>query len=73
MLEKNEGDEKMKKTIAVLITVMELCAENLNFERDHQFAIENQRDYDEFISDLGSIRMKARQMLEDVKYDKVKE
>lgn len=73
MLEKNEGDEKMKKTLAVLITVMELCAENLNFERDHQFAIENQRDYDEFISDLGSIRMKARQMLEDVKYDKVKE
>ena len=73
MLEKNEGDEKMKKTLAVLITVMELCAENLNFERGHQFAIENQRDYDEFISDLGSIRMKARQMLEDVKYDKVKE
>ena len=73
MLEKNEGDEKMKKTLAVLITVMELCAENLNFEREHQFAIENQRDYDEFISDLGSIRMKARQMLEDVKYDKVKE
>ena len=73
MLEKNEGDEKMKKTLAVLITVMELCAENLNFERNHQFAIENQRDYDEFISDLGSIRMKARQMLEDVKYDKVKE
>ena len=67
------GSEKMKKTLAVLITVMELCAENLNFERDHQFAIENQREYDEFISDLGSIRMKARQMLEDVKHDEVKE
>ena len=67
------GSETMKKTLAVLITVMELCAENLNLERDHDFAIENEREYDEFISDLGSIRMKARQMLEDVKYEKVKE
>jgi hypothetical protein len=62
----------MKRTLAVLITVMELCAENLNLERDHDFAIENEREYDEFISDLGSIRMKARKMLEDVKYEKVK-
>ena len=73
MLEKNEGDEKMKKTLAVLIAVMELCSENLNLEREHDFAIENEREYDEFISDLGSIRMKARQMLQDVKYEKVKE
>jgi len=63
----------MRRTLAVLITVMELCAENLNLERDHHFAIENEREYDQFISDLGSIRMKARQMLEDVKYDAVKE
>ena len=52
---------------------MELCAENLNLEREHDFAIENEREYDEFISDLGSIRMKARQMLQEVKYEKVKE
>ncbi len=63
----------MKKTLAVLITVMELCAENLNLEREHDFAIGNEREYDEFISDLGSIRMKARQMLDEVKYEKVKE
>lgn len=64
---------QMKKTLAVLITVMELCADNLNIERDHEFAIDNQREYDEFISDLGSVRMKARQMLEDVKYEGAKE
>ena len=64
---------QMKKTLAVLITVMELCADNLNIERDHEYAIDNQREYDEFISDLGSLRMKARQMLEDVKYEGAKE
>jgi hypothetical protein len=73
MLEESKGDEKMKKTLAVLISVMELCAENLNLEREHDFAIENEREYDEFISDLGSIRMKARQMLDEVKYEKMKE
>ena len=60
---------QMKKTLAVLITVMELCADNLNIERDHEFAIDNQREYDEFISDLGTLRMKARQMLQEVKYE----
>jgi hypothetical protein len=64
---------QMKKTLAVLITVMELCADNLNIERDHEYAIDNQREYDEFISDLGTLRMKARQMLEDVKYEGAKE
>ena len=63
----------MKKTLEALIAVLELSAENLNLEREHDFAIENEREYDEFISDLGSIRMKARQMLEDVKYKKVQE
>tara|TARA_Y100000361_G_C11075422_1_gene297996 strand:- start:453 stop:650 length:198 start_codon:yes stop_codon:yes gene_type:complete len=60
----------MRKTLAVLIAVMELCSENLNLERDHHFAIENEREYDEFISDLGSVRMKARQMLKDISYTK---
>ena len=64
---------QMKKTLAVLITEMELCADNLNIERDHEYAIDNQREYDEFISDLGTLRMKARQMLEDVKYEGAKE
>lgn len=63
----------MKKTLAALIAVLELSAENLNLEREHDFAIENEREYDEFISDLGSIRMKARQMLDEIKYEKVKE
>ena len=64
---------QMKKTLAVLITVMELCADNLNIERDHEYAITNSLAYDEFIALLGSVRMVARQMLEDVKYEGAKE
>jgi hypothetical protein len=58
----------MKKTLEALIAVLELSAENLNLERGHNFAIEHERYYDNFIADLGDVRMKARIMLNEVKY-----
>ena len=58
----------MKKTLEALIAVLELSAENLNLERGHNFAIEHERYYDNFIADLGDARMKARAILESFKY-----
>ncbi len=58
----------MKKTLEALIAILELSSENLNLERDHNFAIDNERYYDNFIADLGDVRMKARLILNEVKY-----
>jgi len=58
----------MKKTLEALIAILELSSENLNLERDHNFAIDNERYYDNFIADLGDVRMKARKILNEVKY-----
>lgn len=62
------GDEKMKKTLEALIAVLDLSAENLNLERGHDFAKEHERYYDNFIADLGDARMKARLILDEIKY-----
>ena len=58
----------MKKTLEALIAVLELSAENLNLERGHNFAIEHERYYDNFIADLGHVRMKERLILDEIKY-----
>jgi hypothetical protein len=63
----------MKNTLKVIIQVAELCAENLNLERDPQYPITNSFEYDLLIYELGVIRMKARQILEEVMYAEVKE
>jgi len=59
----------MKKTLEALIAVIELSVENLNLERDSQYAKDWPRKYDQFIHDLGVDRMRARQILEAVKYE----
>ena len=58
----------MKAALENLIATLEHVAESLNEDRDHQFAKENPREYDEFLHDLGKDRMKARAILESVKY-----
>ena len=63
----------MKKTLEALIAILELSAENLNLDREHDFAIENERYYDNFIADIGILRMRAKSIHQEVKYKKVKE
>ena len=58
----------MKSALANIIHTIEHTVETLNLERDHELAINHQRDYDLFIHDLGKIRMQARVMLQMVKY-----
>lgn len=58
----------MKKTLEALIAVLELSAENLNLERGHNFTLCSKRYYDNFIADLGDVRMKARLILDEIKY-----
>jgi len=60
----------MKNTLKVIIQVAELCAENLNLERDNEYARNNTFEYDLLIHDLGVIRMKARDILEQIMYAK---
>lgn len=59
----------MKKVLKALIAICELSAEDLNNERDSKFAIENERYFDNFIFDIGALRMKAREILHNVKYE----
>ena len=58
----------MKAALENLIATLEHVVESLNLDRDHEYAVENLREYDEFIHDLGKDRMKARAILESVKY-----
>jgi hypothetical protein len=59
----------MKKTLEALIAVLELTVENLTLEWDSKYAKDWPRKYDQFIHDLGVDRMRARQILEVVKYE----
>jgi hypothetical protein len=68
-----KGGIRMKKTLEALIAVLELSAENLNLEREHNFAIENEQYYDNFIADIGILRMRAKAIHQEVKYKKVEE
>jgi len=58
----------MKAALENLIATLEHVVESLNLDRDHEYAVENLREYDEFIHDLGVDRMRAREILESVKY-----
>ena len=58
----------MKAALENLIATLEHVVESLNEDRDHQFAKDWPRKYDQFIHDLGVDRMRAREILESVKY-----
>lgn len=58
----------MKKTLEALIAVLELSAENLNLERGHDFVKEYDPYFDNFIANIGDLRMKARLILDEIKY-----
>ena len=51
-----------------LIASIEHAVETLNLERDHEYAIKNERRYDQLIHDLGKNRMTLRAILFDLKY-----
>jgi len=58
----------MKAALENLIATLEHVVQSLNEDRDHEYVKDNPREYDEFIHDLGKDRMKARAILESVKY-----
>ena len=58
----------MKAALENLIATLEHVVQSLNEDRDHDYVKENPREYDEFIHDLGKDRMKAKAILESVKY-----
>jgi len=63
----------MKVALENLIATLEHVVESLNLERDHEFAKNWPNKYDQFIHDLGVDRMRAREILESVKYQGVGE
>jgi len=60
----------MITAIKNLIASIEHAVETLNLERDHEYAIKNERRYDLIIHDLGIMRMNLGAILDDLKYGK---
>lgn len=60
----------MIAAIKNLIASIEHAVETLNLEREHEYAIKNERRYDLLIHDLGVIRMNLRAIELNLKYGK---
>ena len=64
----------MKSLLELIIATYNHAGRELNLERDLILGINiTEREFDEFIHDIGTIGMRAKKFLREVKYAEVKE
>jgi hypothetical protein len=64
----------MKSLLELIIATYNHAGRELNLERDLIMSVNiTEREFDEFIHDIGTIGMRAKRFLREVKYGEVKE
>tara|TARA_R100001594_G_scaffold76827_1_gene111453 strand:+ start:5305 stop:5499 length:195 start_codon:yes stop_codon:yes gene_type:complete len=64
----------MKSLLELIIATYNHAGRELNLERDLIMSVNiTEREFDEFIHDIGTIGMRAKKFLREVKYAEVKE